>query len=136
MSVLRGRRMRFIDQIESSHRLRAVSAIGVRFPPESTANGKAALAVLADTDAAAFSRLGADAGDGLLREIAEIRRAGVAFDRDEPTPGISAAAIAGRAAGDSVVAISVPTPTERFREKEHVIVAALRAAAGDPVWRR
>ena len=48
LSILRGQRMWFVEQIESSHRLRAVSAIGVRFPLNGTANGKAALAVLDD----------------------------------------------------------------------------------------
>src|ERR1700758_2545373 len=108
LSVLRGQRMWFIDQIESSHRLRAVSAIGVRFPLEATANGKAALAALDEADArAAISRLHPDVADRLRGEIAEIRRTGIAFDRDEHTPGISAAAIARRAVGDNVVAISV-----------------------------
>lgn len=137
LSVLRGRRMWFVDQIESSHRLRAVSAVGVRFPLESTANGKAALAALDDADAeAAICRLGSEAADRLRAEIAEIRCTGIAFDRDEHTPGISAAAIARRALGDNVVAISVPAPTERFLEKEQRIVAALRAAAESPAWVR
>ena len=137
LSMLRGQRMWFIDQIESSHRLRAVSAIGIRFPLESTANGKAALAALDDADAqAAISRFGPEVGEGLRREIAEIRRTGIAFDRDEHTPGISAAAIARRTVGDNVVAISVPAPTERFVEKEQRIVAALRTAADSPAWTR
>jgi IclR family acetate operon transcriptional repressor len=137
LSILRGQRMLFIDQIESSHRLRAVSAIGVRFPLNVTANGKAALAVLDDADAeAALSRFSPEIADGLRREIAEIRRTAIAFDRDEHTPGISAAAIARRAVGDNVVAISVPTPTERFAEKEQQIVAALRAAADSSAWTR
>ena len=46
VSVLRGDQMWFVDQIESTHRLRAVSAIGGRFPLLGTANGKAALAAL------------------------------------------------------------------------------------------
>jgi IclR family transcriptional regulator, acetate operon repressor len=137
LSVLRGQRMWFVDQIESSHRLRAVSAVGVRFPLESTANGKAALAALDDADAqAAISRFSPEAADALRGEIAEIRRIGIAFDRDEHTPGISAAAIARRAVGDNVVAISVPAPTERFREKEQRIIAALRTAADSPAWTR
>jgi len=137
LSVLRGQRMWFVDQIESSYRLRAVSAIGVRFPLDGTANGKAALAALDDADAeAALSRLSPDVADGLLREIAEIRRTGIAFDRGEHTPGISAAAIAQRAVGDNVIAISVPAPTERFLEKEQRIVSALRAAADSPAWTR
>lgn len=40
LSVLRGQRMWFVDQIESSYRLRAVSAVGLRFPLNGTANGK------------------------------------------------------------------------------------------------
>jgi len=137
LSILRGQRMWFIDQIESSHRLRAVSAVGVRFPLESTANGKAALAALDDADAeAALSRFSPDVAEALRGELVEIRRAGIAFDRDEHTPGISAAAIARRAEGDNVVAISVPAPTERFREKEQRITAALRTAADSPAWTR
>ena len=137
LSVLRGRRMSFVDQIESTHRLRAVSAVGMRFPLESTANGKAALAVLDDAEArAVLSRFGPQVADGLRREIDEIRYTGMAFDRDEHTPGISAAAIARRVAGGGVVAISVPAPSERFRAKEGLITAALRAAARSPAWTR
>jgi IclR family acetate operon transcriptional repressor len=135
LSILRGQRMWFVDQIESSHRLRAVSAIGVRFPLDVTANGKAALATLDDADAQTMiSRFGPEVANGLRREIAEIRRTRIAFDRGEHTPGISAAAIARRTVGDNVVAISVPAPTGRFLEKEQRIIEALRAAADSPAW--
>lgn len=137
LSILRGQRMWFVDQIESTHRLRAVSAIGVRFPLESTANGKAALAALDDADAeAVLARLSPDAADRLRAEIAEIRCTGIAFDRGEHTPGISAAAIARRAVGDIVVAISVPAPTDRFADKERRIIDALRTAADSLAWTR
>lgn len=115
LSVLQGRQMLFIDQVESAHRLRAVSAVGVRFPLESTANGKAAMELLAD-DARVHSA--------------------VTFDRDEHTVGISAAGIAGRASGGHIVAISVPAPTDRFARNEKKIVSALRAAAKSEVWTR
>lgn len=106
LSVLQGREMVFIDQVESAHRLRAVSAVGVRFPLRSTANGKAAMELL---------------DDGTLT-VSE-----VAFDRDEHTDGISAAGIAVRAAGGHIVAFSVPAPTDRFLANEKRIVSALRA---------
>lgn len=125
LSVLRGNQMWFIDQVESAHRLRAVSAVGVRFPVHSTANGKAALAILDDADLARFT----PAGDALHDEINEIRRSGIAFDHDEHTPGISAAGVAGRVAGGHIVAISVPAPTGRFTENQRVIEAALRTHA-------
>ncbi|OBK10443.1 IclR family transcriptional regulator [Mycobacterium asiaticum] len=135
LSVLRGQRMWFIDQIESAHRLRAVSAVGVRFPLIGTANGKAALAVLDDEDAdVALSQLSPRDAETLRREIDEIRSTGIAFDRDEHTPGISAAAIARRSIGDHVIAISVPAPTDRFLQKEQRIVSALRTAAESPAW--
>jgi len=137
LSVLRGHQMWFIDQIESSHRLRAVSAVGGRFPLTDTANGKAALAVLGDAAAELeISRFNPEVADRLHREIAEIRSTGIAFDRDEHTVGISAAGIARRAAGANVVAISVPAPTDRFRANEDRIVAALRAVAASPAWAR
>jgi IclR family acetate operon transcriptional repressor len=106
LSVLRGRQMLFIDQVESAHRLRAVSAVGIRFPLESTANGKAALALLGDPAASV---------------------SGITYDRDEHTVGISAAGIATRTIGGHIVAISVPAPTERFNANEQLIVEALQA---------
>jgi IclR family transcriptional regulator, acetate operon repressor len=137
LSVLRGQRMWFVDQIESTHRLRAVSAVGVRFPLHTTANGKAAVAALSEADAeTVISRFSAEIAERLRAEIAEVRRTGIAFDREEHTPGISAAAIARRASGDNVIAVSVPAPTERFLEKEERIVTALRFAADSPAWTR
>ncbi|GAY18810.1 IclR family transcriptional regulator [Mycobacterium sp. shizuoka-1] len=135
LSVYRGGQMLFIDQIESPHRLRAVSAIGGRFTLTDTANGKAALALLTDAEAdAALAALEPGVAARVRAELREIRTTGVAFDRDEHTDGISAAGIAGRAAGGNIVAISVPAPTERFREHEDRIVAALHTALESPVW--
>ncbi len=113
LSVLQGRQMLFIGQIESAHRLRAVSAVGVRFPLDSTANGKAALELLADDS---------------------LSHSGITFDRDEHTAGISAAGIAGRTADGHILALSVPAPTDRFVANEKLIVAALRAVADSTAW--
>jgi DNA-binding IclR family transcriptional regulator len=135
LSVYRGGQMLFIDQIESLHRLRAVSAIGGRFTLSDTANGKAALALFDDGDVDhALSVLDPAEVDRIRAEIGVVRSDGVAFDRDEHTVGISAAGIAGRAAGGNIVAISVPAPTERFNAHSDRIVAALHAALASPVW--
>ncbi|HET6732703.1 MAG TPA: IclR family transcriptional regulator C-terminal domain-containing protein [Mycobacterium sp.] len=115
LSVLHGKQMLFIDQVESPHRLRAVSAVGVRFPLETTANGKAALELL---------------------DHEHLSSSSITFDRDEHTVGISAAGMARRTAGGHIVAISVPAPTDRFIANEERIVAALRAAADSPAWSR
>jgi DNA-binding IclR family transcriptional regulator len=137
LSILRGQRMSFVDQVASTNRLRAVSAVGVRFPLNGTANGKSALASLDEADAeTVIARFSPDIADGLRREVAEARRCGIAFDRDEHTSGISAAAIARRTLGDNVIAISVPVPTERFLQKEECIVSGLCAAADSSAWSR
>lgn len=135
LSVYRGGQMLFIDQIESPHRLRAVSAIGGRFPLSDTANGKAALALLDDTTVdSTLGSLDPAVAARLRTELRGIRADRVAFDRDEHTEGISAAGIAGRAAGGNIVAISVPAPTERFNTHQDRIVAALRSALESAVW--
>ena len=135
VSVLRGDQMWFVDQIESTHRLRAVSAIGGRFPLLGTANGKAALAALDDAELdAVLARQSPDMARTLRDQISPVRAGGLAFDRDEHTAGISAAGIAGRLPGGHVVAVSVPAPTDRFTLREEVIVEALRAAAAAAVW--
>ena len=135
LSVCRGGQMLFIDQIESPHRLRAVSAIGGRFTLHDTANGKATLALFDDADVEqALSALDRAAGDRVRDELREIRTGQVAFDLDEHTDGISAAGIAGRAAGGNIVAISVPAPTERFNAHKDRIVATLRSALDAPIW--
>lgn len=135
LSILRGGQMLFIDQIESPHRLRAVSAIGARFPLLDTANGKAALAVLDEAELEhVLEPLSADRATRVRAEIDEIRSGQIAFDRDEHTEGISAAGVAARAASGNVVAISVPAPTDRFIAHQTRIVAALRRALDSPAW--
>lgn len=137
LSVLRGRQMWFVDQVESAHRLRAVSAVGVRFPLHDTANGKAALARLDEPAAeAVLADLDSDTAARLRTELGDIRAGGIAYDRDEHTVGISAAGIAGRVPGGHIVAVSVPAPTERFVAGEQAIVAALRRAAEAGPWSR
>lgn len=44
LSVLRGDKMIFLDQVPGTHRLRTVSSIGEVFPLTTTANGRACLA--------------------------------------------------------------------------------------------
>ncbi len=125
-ALLDGRQMRFIDQIAAPHRLRAVSAVGSTFPLHCTANGKAVLALLGPERAiellparlerftpATITRRGE-----LLSELERIGRAGVAFDREEHSPGICAAGIAVSDLAGRVAALSVPIPEQRFTGRE------------------
>ncbi len=136
LSMQRGNQMVFIDQITVSHRLSAVSAIGETFPVFSSANGKAALALLDDDEVSAL------VGDGLyeetpntitsiktlLTEIAAVRAKHYAIDNEEHTEGICAVGTAFHDHTGRIFAVSVPVPTTRFGQKKDSIVAALLAA--------
>lgn len=135
LAVLDGRKMRFIDQIVGSQRLRTVSSIGDTFPLTTTANGKAALALLGD--AAAKQLIETELADNpdiaihvptLLTELAAIRNGAFARDEDEHTDGISAMGFAVQGEQGSIVAISVPVPSSRFQRSRERLSASLAAA--------
>jgi DNA-binding IclR family transcriptional regulator len=135
LSVPDGDRMRFVDQVVSDHRLRAVSAVGSTFPLHCTANGKALLAALpaARVDALLVEPLPRFTGHTivdrreLLDELDRVRSEGVARDRQEHASGISALGVVVDDGAGPVAAISVPVPSERFDGLEDRIEDALRA---------
>ncbi len=127
----------FTDQVIGPQRLRTVSAVGESFPLYCTANGKAYLAQLDD---AAIERLIGRSYerrtphtltrlDELLKELRLVRKAGIAFDREEHTLGICAAGVALRDLLGNFVAISVPVPAPRFYDHQSLIVERLLATA-------
>jgi DNA-binding IclR family transcriptional regulator len=133
LAVLRGDHLVFLDQVAGTHRLRAVSAVGETFPLHSTANGKACLALLADTEVRRRlkgGKLTTTGGktrtiDALLQELATVRKTGVAFDHEEHSLGISAAGTSFRDQAGTVYAISIPAPTSRAEAIEERVVALL-----------
>ena len=134
LAVLRSRKMVFIHQIPSAHRLRAVSSVGEAFPLTTTANGKACLAKLTDQNVLGFlsqeqPALFADEArrQAFAGEIRMVRETGIAFDRDEHTVGISAIGMAFHDNLGNLYAISIPTPSPRFASSEPAIEAELRA---------
>jgi len=140
-AILDGGELRFVDQIQATHGLRAVSEVGSTAPLHCTANGKALLSGLDDETVMQLlpSRLERctpntiTIRDELVEELRAIRRTGVAYDRDEHTLGISSAAIALRESHGALVALSVLMPTPRMagreREIERVLVRTARDAA-------
>lgn len=135
LSILRGGKVYFVDQIVAQHRLRAVSAIGAAFPLISTANGKAMLAAMEEETAekiAAKQLAEVPGGEGkwpaLAQELNEIRRSKIAFDREEHTDGICALGVEiGRPDG-SPAAISIPIPAHRFRNRADELARELLAS--------
>ena len=129
----------FIDQVAGTHRLTALSAVGVSFPLYSSANGKAVLAAMADEDIAKLRRrlrLAAitpntiTTWDRLEREIEAVRKQGFAFDREENSVGISAVSVAIRSPSGELAAISIPAPTQRFDATEANLTKALLKHTG------
>jgi DNA-binding IclR family transcriptional regulator len=135
LSIVKRDHLVFIDQVIGSQRLRTVSAVGEVFPLHCTANGKA---YLAELDDAAIERLigrayAARTGrtltrlKDLLADLRTVRRSGVAFDLEEHSPGICAAGVALRDPLGNAVAISVPVPAQRFRDRRALIASRLLA---------
>jgi len=132
----------FLDQVTRLQRLRAVSGIGMTFPLPGigmtfplhcTANGKALLATLSTEavmqllpeDLPAFTPTTIRTRTQLIEELATIRLAGVAYDREEHSLGISAVAAAIEAPLSTTLAISIPVPTVRFHGQEERFVSGL-----------
>lgn len=135
LAVMDGSQAVFIDHIEGSQRLRAVSAIGVSFPLHCSANGKAMLAALDDNlllqlkktiHLTRFTPNSICTWKQLEGEIGRIRKTGIAFDIEEHTLGISAVGAAIRGPEGEIAAISLPTPSVRFVDKKKELEAALR----------
>lgn len=133
LSVLKGDSAVFTDQIQGAHRLRAVSAIGEKFPLHCTANGKAMLSLMSEERLeAVLSRPLAKFTDhtltkrsALLAQIKACRRTGFAYDREEHTEGISAVGTAFVDPVGRIIAISIPVPTTRFKRIKTQITAGL-----------
>ena len=128
LSTLRAGQMVFLDQVQGSHRLRAVSSVGEHFPLTSTANGRAALSILPEWEAETLAR--AEWGEGgnlplLQARLALARKLGFAEDNDDHTEGISAVGFAFRDLAGEAFAISVPIPTSRFADQRKSVIAAI-----------
>lgn len=151
LAVLRGDHLVFVDQIAGEQRLRAVSAVGERFPLHCTANGKAVLALLPGHLVRQhlggclkrFTPKTIVSTPRLLKEIDRIRNVGVAFDREEHSLGISAIGAAFADRTGAIYAVSIPMPSIRFavnsqgfKQKLLTTIADIEAGLATPSRRR
>jgi len=129
LSTLRGGSAVFIEQVDSSRRLAAISEVGMVFPLHSTANGKALLSASSDEVAKELlsTTLSQDTSNTktdrtvLFKELNETRASGFAYDLEEHTLGISAVATSFLDGAGIAHALSVPVPTPRFEPNREAI---------------
>jgi DNA-binding IclR family transcriptional regulator len=131
LAMLRNDHLVFVDQVTGNHRLRAISSVGEAFPLHNTANGKAVLALMPESEirkklSATLDRV-KRGPKKFLEEIDAIRIAGVAEDRQEHTEGICAIGTAFRVMS-GIYALSMPMPTVRFEIRRTQLKERLLAA--------
>jgi IclR family acetate operon transcriptional repressor len=133
ISRAQGRQVRFLEQIVSDRELRAVPRKDAGLSLHCMANGKALLAAMPDE---AVERLMGPALEpatarsittmsALLAELAEVRRTGFAYDRQELSEGICAIGTGIASPSGPSYAVSVAVPEQRFEPALPAIRAAL-----------
>lgn len=141
LGVLEGGYAITTDFVEGTHQIRMHTWIGKRTIAYASALGKALLADLDDEQVRAIYTPWPHISlterthrgiDSLLAELAEVRKTGIAHDRDEVEVGMHciAAPIFGDR-GDVVGALSVSGPSTRFEANYDDLVSALREEASE-----
>jgi DNA-binding IclR family transcriptional regulator len=134
LGVLDGAHVLFIAQHPAPQRaLMVVSRVGVRFPAFCTASGKVLLAQLPREDLMRLlpSKLETPAQHAsvsrahVLRELEDVRRTGLGYDREEHHLGICGVGVAVTGIDGSQAAISVPMPAARFHADADAVSATL-----------
>ncbi len=132
IATVQGREVRFLDMIVSDRELRVVPRNDATQPLHCMANGKALLAAMPDE---AVERLmGPDLEQAtarsvaslpaLLAELADVRRSGFAYDRQEHSEGVCAVGVPVIPVQGRAYAVSAAVPEQRFE----AVLPALRAA--------
>jgi DNA-binding IclR family transcriptional regulator len=132
-SVLDGDRVRVIHGIQARHHLRVAADIGSTFPLHCSSKGRAMLAAYSPEAAARmlpdvlerFTDKTVTDRAKILEGLEVVRKTGIAYQREEATRGICGAAIAVRARSGPWLAISVPVPSQRYRDLESKITRVL-----------
>lgn len=133
-----------VEEVTVLHRLSATGTVSIDFPLHNTAIGKAMLAAMTPDDYARVvpmnlspaTRNTITSHAKLHEEMVKIRKAGVAYDREENSIGICAIGIGISSSSFRLSAIAIPIPVQRFAEKRAAAVVALTAAAAriESIW--
>jgi DNA-binding IclR family transcriptional regulator len=133
LSILKADSAVFVEQIQGTQRLAAVSAVGKAFPLHCTANGKALLALLAPERRASllmgrlkrYTKATNTDRSALEAEIEDVAKTGLAYDMEEHSIGICAIGAAFRDSLGREFSLSIPVPAARFADKRQQLSKAL-----------
>jgi DNA-binding IclR family transcriptional regulator len=140
LAALDGDRVVYIERFEGTHAVRiAVSSVGSMLPAHCSGVGKMLLAhmppdrmgaMLNDAELEAFTPATITDPDLLRAELAEVRRRGVAYDREEAVSEVCCvAAPIAQPPGGVVAALSITAPAHRFAvRQDHFELAVTRGA--------
>ncbi|HEY0949190.1 MAG TPA: IclR family transcriptional regulator [Nocardioides sp.] len=140
LAVLDGNFVVYLAKHEGTHAIRMVSAVGKRFSAHGTGVGKVLLAGLEDAEVerrfavpGAMPRLTPHTVTDvrvLLKNLAEVRQAGLATEREESTEGVGCVAVPVYDATGMVAGLSVSVPVGRFPvDRQAEFADQARAAA-------
>ncbi len=114
----------YIERVECSQPIRIINHVGQRNPLHCTGVGKALMSGMTDAEIdrmiaarglKAYTRHSITDPAALKREIADIRKCGIARDNEELNPGVKCVAAPIRESSGAVVAsISLSGPAQRF----------------------
>ncbi|WP_312280662.1 IclR family transcriptional regulator [Oscillibacter sp.] len=130
MGVLDRDKVLYIRKVDSPQPIRMISHVGNRLPANGTAIGKALLSDLKDEEvrelyADGFPRLTAHTVvdfDTLLGQLAQIRKTGVAWEKEESAEQLYCWAVPLRRDGQTFAALSVAVPMFRCSEEKKALV--------------
>jgi DNA-binding IclR family transcriptional regulator len=139
LSILKADSAVFVEQIQGTQRLAAVSAVGKAFPLHCTANGKALLAQVAPERRASllparlkrYTKATKTDRSSLEAEIKDIAKTGLAYDLEEHSVGICAIGAALRDSLGREFSLSIPVPASRFADKRQQLSRLLIKARAD-----
>jgi len=147
LSVRSGHLVTVVDQIIAMRRLRVEAALGRSFPLHCTASGKAILAALPDETGQALLSGQLESTTPktitnraeLHKQIEQIRKSGVAFDREELSIGLCAIGSCMRI-NNEILAVSIPVPASRFYGQEDHLSRSLTRFISEvhaaEIWRK
>ncbi len=129
----------YLEKVDSPQAIRLISRVGDRLPANATALGKALLSGLSDDEVqtlwtAGLPRLTSHTVTELpqlLTQLAQIRRTGIAFEREECAQQLACWAVPLRRQGRVFAALSVSVPLFRCTEEKEALVCRCLLEARD-----